>query len=638
MLVIDWVLTIIRTTFMTVDAAIFILIRWLFEIVYKLVNYEFIGLYETFESNIYIILSIFMLFKVTVSMLTYLVNPDKISDKQEGASKLVTRIILSMVMLILLPTFFDLTSEFQDKALNALPRVIMANQVSTTKTEDTIKSTASEMTLTLMQGLAQKHCKDAPDVKTIEEFIYHINDTCPGSDAKNEFVYGYIPIIPTLVGAFILFSLFSMCIQLAVRVFKLLILRMIAPIPIISYIDYKSSKDGMFAAWVKLFFQTWLEVFINMGVIYIVVYIIGFIISFNGEQEFGGILFTCFLIIGLLMFARKAPDFIYDALGIKSKQGFVRMLGMGAAAVGGVGTAIGAYRARTKADAANGIEATGRRNLMNFGASLFNGLASMSQGGHAVLSSEKGSITAGIDAQKKYNVTNRGRIFNGETLFDRASSYASSIFLGEPLNDSYSLRDSALQGALGKLKGHQETIEKRTDGNYDFQMKDSGTGQVFNWAELNDTYQSALSGNDEAKTKLAKMLGKGIAATDSDTVRAQKITDSLDYMLKNQDRIHKDAYEQFSETVLGNHIDAAGNYITDSVVIESQRDLDDAIKGVVVKEYDSGGMPTGNEIILSQKVDGRYKNTKQMRGSVTATTGALHREAGYKRSQKKSNS
>lgn len=424
MVALDWIVTIIRTFFITMDASIFILIDLLFQVIVSLTRFEFIGLYEAFEQNIYVILGVFMLFKVTVSMLTYLVNPEKISDKQTGASKLVVRIIISLVMLILLPSFFDLTNEFQQKALPVIPKIIL-NQKDSASTAS-VAQTANTMTLELMKGLTQKRDEcEAPEINTISEYIYHINDTC-SSDAK-QFTYGYIPIIPTVVGVFMLFALFSMAIQLATRVFKLLILRMVAPIPIISYIDPKSSKDGMFSTWIKTYLETWIELFINMGILYLIIYIIGYIttsgaITATGLPAFGKVLFVCFLIIGLLMFAANAPKFIMQALGIKNKGNFVRMLGMGATALGGIGSTVGSYRARQQLDMENGRKNTIGRNLMNIGASLFNGASSISSGGSALLNTDKPTLRTGLDVQQANDIRNKNRIEAGSTAFGRLLS------------------------------------------------------------------------------------------------------------------------------------------------------------------------------------------------------------------------
>mgnify|MGYP001088357436 CR=1 FL=1 len=282
----NWVFNILRSFFALIDSIVFGLIEIFFRTIFNLANFELVGLYEVFEKRVYVILGIFMLFKVTVSLITYLVNPDKISDKEQGLGKVVTRIITVLVMLIALPTFFNLATELQNKLLPVVPRVIMGT-ANTLSNED-VSGIASNMSLTMLQGFA--HRKDEcsasvenvwgnetnGDLSKITDFLIHINDTCEYNGRKI-YAYDYLPIISTIVGILMIYVLFSLCITVAIRAFKLIILRMIAPVPIISYVDPKSSKDGMFATYRKTFLATWGELFLLLAIIYFIVFMIDFL-------------------------------------------------------------------------------------------------------------------------------------------------------------------------------------------------------------------------------------------------------------------------------------------------------------------------------------------------------------------------
>ena len=63
--------------------------------------------------------------------------------------------------------------------------------------------------------------------------------------------------------------LIGFAIDVSIRAFKLLLLQMIAPVPVMSYIDPKSSKDGAFASWLKSLSSTFIEIFLKLGVIYL---------------------------------------------------------------------------------------------------------------------------------------------------------------------------------------------------------------------------------------------------------------------------------------------------------------------------------------------------------------------------------
>ena len=55
-------------------------------------------------------------------------------------------------------------------------------------------------------------------------------------------------------------------VDVAIRAIKLGILRIIAPIPIISYVDPKSAKDGSFNNWLKALISTFAELFIKTAI------------------------------------------------------------------------------------------------------------------------------------------------------------------------------------------------------------------------------------------------------------------------------------------------------------------------------------------------------------------------------------
>lgn len=72
----------------------------LLQIAYQ--TYDIDGKYfEQFATLVYVLAGVFMLFRVTISLLQMLVNPDQINDKKVGAGKVVTRVITSIVLLML---------------------------------------------------------------------------------------------------------------------------------------------------------------------------------------------------------------------------------------------------------------------------------------------------------------------------------------------------------------------------------------------------------------------------------------------------------------------------------------------------------------------------------------------------------
>ena len=63
-------------------------------------------------------------------------------------------------------------------------------------------------------------------------------------------------------------------VDVAVRAIKLAILRIIAPVPIITYITPGAEKDGAFGNWVKTLTSTYIDLFIRLAIISFGAYVI----------------------------------------------------------------------------------------------------------------------------------------------------------------------------------------------------------------------------------------------------------------------------------------------------------------------------------------------------------------------------
>src|SRR5574344_2782404 len=56
--------------------------------------------FSSFTQSIYVIVGVFMLFRLAISLIQMLINPDQINDKQVGAGKLIARIVTCIILLI----------------------------------------------------------------------------------------------------------------------------------------------------------------------------------------------------------------------------------------------------------------------------------------------------------------------------------------------------------------------------------------------------------------------------------------------------------------------------------------------------------------------------------------------------------
>lgn len=164
-------------------------------------------------------------------------------------------------------------------------------------------------------------------------------------DDEIEYFWG----VSTLCGVFALYAFASFSIDMGVRAAKLAYYQIIAPIPLIMQVLPKY-KDT-FSKYIKNVVSTFLEVFIRISVVYIVVYVVCHLQDLF--SSFGSLwgneslnlaeksLALAFLILGLVIFAKSAPDIICQSLNIEKgsmKLGIGKKLADGGAfAAGGVG-------------------------------------------------------------------------------------------------------------------------------------------------------------------------------------------------------------------------------------------------------------------------------------------------------------
>ena len=169
----------------------------------------------------------------------------------------------------------------------------------------------------LSSEMVEASCKLDGDGGSWAQYIPFIG----GFFKTGRYVFAFNWIVSFIVGIVFLVVLVGFTIDIAIRAIKLAVLRLLAPIPVISYIEPKSAKDGMFASWVKSLTSTYLDLFLRLAIVYFVIFLIqdmivnGIVIGDAGG--FVGPVSFVFIMLGLFFFAKMAPKFIKDALGIK---------------------------------------------------------------------------------------------------------------------------------------------------------------------------------------------------------------------------------------------------------------------------------------------------------------------------------
>lgn len=210
------------------------------------------------------------------------------------------------------------------------------------------------------------------DINTLSRYIGVAEkiDICDenGENCEKEktYVYDYTIILTTFVAGFIVYVLFSFALDIAARVFQLAALEIVSPLFIVTFIDPKSASSGSFNRWLKEVGSTYAGLFIRLACVSLLLLFTSILNSLewvkNGDNSFRWTKLT--LLLGLLLFAKKAPKLISDMLGMKSDGmglGIGKKLA-GMAMVGGLAEkGLQAAKKLPKAVANKGI--TGARNL-----------------------------------------------------------------------------------------------------------------------------------------------------------------------------------------------------------------------------------------------------------------------------------
>lgn len=377
-----WFFELIRKFFFSLDRIIYNFIPSVYDLLISIARTSVLTQADIIKmaERIYSLLAIFMVFKVTLSLITYVVNPDDFSDKSKGLSKLGTNIIISLSLLVLTPYIFRYAYQLQSIILkdNSLATLIFGKNENG---DNFLNSAGEEMAYIAITPFFLPDTSIPQQINCIrlitveEDGSSHFNSDCSGldenynklssgtdrtmvaltedndefdetalknyvlgvekrnfkmmfrkeilvaQDGDKNFVIEYKYILSTIVGVVIILLLINFCMDVALRSIKLAFLQLIAPIPILSYVDPKSGKDGLFKKWYQMCFKTFASLFVRLLALYFALYIIWMVADGKMVDIIDGsyqtnLLIKIFIIIGALMFAKQLPK-ILEGLGIK---------------------------------------------------------------------------------------------------------------------------------------------------------------------------------------------------------------------------------------------------------------------------------------------------------------------------------
>lgn len=381
----------IRTLCFSLCTFIYQAIIFVYNIFDKLCKGRFLDseLLQAFSERVGLILGLVMAFIVISSLIKMVLDPDKITDKEMGATTLIKKVIIVIVMLGVSNYVFNALYTVQKVVIeeDIISKLLLPIQLDKSNSDNFGNILAEELLISFYQLNADEdsssnvvgQCEGIINEfrnQIIENGEFSLGYEClnqsatANGESSETFIINFNWLLAIIVGVVVVYLVFSYCISVGVRMIQLMFLEIISPMAIVSYLAPK--KDTMFSKWTKIYISTYIDVFIRIAIINFVVFIIATIFSSGEGFVFWGSIggepsnslekgfITAIIVIALLTFAKKAPDLLKDlfpagasklGLGMNSpKQLFDGMLGgnvlkrgYGMAAVG-TGRAIGNIR------------------------------------------------------------------------------------------------------------------------------------------------------------------------------------------------------------------------------------------------------------------------------------------------------
>lgn len=317
------------------------------------------SVYMQLVKNFYLILGVGMLFVIAFSLLKVMVDPES-SKGTEETTGIIKKFITSILLLIFLPTIFSFAFSFQSAVVRqGTIGKIFGNNVAVTS--DDLKSVGATMANSVFlpffqptEEFVENECNGVNDNECLKKikapnyiFKTALNDSsnlyetieavnsgklsfaayADYGDSIKEGDVSFNFILALFCGIFMIYVVFSFCLDLGLRYVKLLFYQVIAPIPLFFRIVPNSKISDTFNQWVKVTITCYLEVFIRLFIIYFGVWLCSVLLNedngiFRSNFASGDGIISLFanlvIVLSILTFMKQVPKLIGEAFGFDS--------------------------------------------------------------------------------------------------------------------------------------------------------------------------------------------------------------------------------------------------------------------------------------------------------------------------------
>lgn len=563
-----------RQFFMLLDKAIFGLLDDAYNLIYSLsgvfVNND---IAKKIITNLYVVVGIFAFFKIALLLINSIINPEKLNEKGHGLSNILIRTVIMLVLLLFTPMLFQMGYDLQAKIVgwkvdddgnltgerdtqngNIIEKLILGESAATASSGDDMTpgekfgSIALSALVTVNDNYVDKFiatgdevgyessgvCKTQEcevainewnrmyangkmDIDVLSRYINtaeKIDVQVEGASTKTSekvYVYDYTIVLSTFVAGFIVYVLFSFALDIAARVFQLATLEIVSPLFIVTFIDPKSSSGGTFNKWLKEVGSTYASLFIRLACISLLLLFTSILNSLTWVENGDGYRWTKLtLLLGALLFAKKAPKWISELIGLKSDGlgglGIGKKLAGAALIGGGIEKGLGAIKKgvgkkakRVGAGVANRIGADIGGTLAGIKSAKQNALGDKS------IASKRQAILEGGGTKAQANMAAVKSFFSREDRKDRREALNDAINKGDldlkkagkeaRMDARVNATISALDGKLATAGSLYSSARQKFDPNYkthdqrlisDAKSRYYANSGAFNMTEINE--------------------------------------------------------------------------------------------------------------------------------------------------------
>lgn len=281
--------------------------------------------YQDVATKFYVVVGVVTLFYITYSLLKALINPD---DLNKSVGKIAVNLVISLILLGVVPLIFNYAFEIQDAIIeeNVIGNLVLGKTTDDSSDDRSLSKRGANIAIKILTAFIELPGDATSDEIDGETITWNDFIASAKSDARvffnltafaepiHESEAFYVPIVSTICGAFLVYVVLSFCIDLGIRVAKLAFYQIIAPIPILLRII--PEKKSVFDNWVKGSIATFMEVFIRLFIVFLIVYLANFIFEtelFSGNVGFIG---NIIIVLGFFAFAKQAPKLLGDMMGL----------------------------------------------------------------------------------------------------------------------------------------------------------------------------------------------------------------------------------------------------------------------------------------------------------------------------------